>query len=111
MTTDISKEKVQVNLTNVIVKTLELSTAHVSEATTKWIDASIHDSSVLVVYDKSEFGWFIKVPNFSIEQTQELNLVPKDLLGILKMAYDNDCQWVMFDYIANEIEGLPVYKN
>ena len=91
-----------------IVKMLELSTIHVKQETSKWLDEQVLLScAIITIYDKEDYGWFIPLT----EETLSEPKVPKDLAIVLKYAKEHGCSWVMFDQDCDEGEvDLPVYE-
>ena len=103
------------------VKTLDCSTAHISKATAdrlmlqkSLVDRADGDESPeylpLIVYDKDEYGWFIKVPG---KEDLDLSLVreelPGDLYLVLRYALESKCSWIVFDCDGADVEGLPKF--
>ncbi len=97
-----------------INKMLTLSTAHISEATAEllqrcnaadWDDPSIEDVP-LVVYEKSDYGWFVVVPN----DLFRINRTPPDLLMLFRLAQAQGCTWIMFDRDVEPVANLPTFN-
>lgn len=89
-----------------IEKMMTLSTIHITESTSKYLDRE--DRAELVVYPKSEYGWFIYLGLDSLKD--ELLLIPKDLVEIIQFAIKNDCMWLCLDCDGDEEESLPIYE-
>ena len=91
-----------------IVKTLVLTTAHVTEETAQWLDS---DPDQLVVYNKEsgedQYGWFI--PVYMAQEVLE-EAIPEELKEIIQFADAHKCTWIMFDRDADEIDELPVFE-
>ena len=100
------------------MKTLDCSTGHISKATADRLTLQYaltdEDESPehlpLIIYNKDEYGWFIKVPR---KEDLDLGLVreelPGDLYLVLRCAMENECSWVMFDCDGADVEGLPKF--
>lgn len=89
-----------------IYKYLDLSTAHITKETDRFLDReSQWQMSDVIVY-KKECGYFVCVP----EDITELVNVPDDLKACLKLAQKHHCQWLMLDGGAEIVEGLTTYK-
>lgn len=92
-----------------IVRMLDISTAHVTEETMGWLDTvGVSGVSPLVVYDKSEYGWWVYTPP-EWEETETAD-IPADLLAVLTYAKGKNCAWVMFDCDSDRIDELPQYQ-
>lgn len=88
-----------------IAQMLTLSTAHIKEETADFLD---NEDYALVVYPKSEYGWFILADLDSLSE-EELSLIPNDLMAVIQFAKENGCSWLCLDRDGSEIEQLPVY--
>lgn len=95
------------NITSPLHTMLELSTAHVSPETLKFLGEQAQDDSpVLITYEKDVYGYFVLIlPNDDLSRSD----VPKDLLGIIHYAKEHDFNWIMFDCDALTLPDLPVY--
>jgi transcriptional regulator with XRE-family HTH domain len=102
-----------------IVKTIVLSTNHVSLDTAKWLDG--HTEKGIVVYQKGEVGWLIPLWENLINEIVEDKSnpkstrypnrrdVPDDLLNVLKFAEEHGCKWIMFDRDADLVDDLEEF--
>ena len=89
-----------------IYKYLDLSTAHITRETDRFLDReSQWQLTEIIVYNK-ERGYFICVP----ENINELVNVPKDLKACLKLAQKHGCSWLVLDGDAEIVEGLKTYE-
>lgn len=95
-------------MSGAIVKTLQLSTYHISMNTKDWIDESLAGILPITIYEKSIYGWFILVPQIK-EDADRLSQIPNDLRGIIEYALKQDCTWVMLDCDADTIPELPTF--
>jgi len=84
-----------------ILKTLELSTAHVKPSTLN----PPHKTLLLAAYPE---GAFFVVPQDD-EDWKPYRDVPDDLLTVLKTARRLECDLVRFDCDADLYEGLATY--
>lgn len=88
-----------------ISKMLTLSTGHIEPKTAKQLDnQSIRG---LIIYNKSEYGWFINLLSELIEEVKDL--IPKDLLHVIHFALDQGCEWLCLDRDGAMLKELPVY--
>lgn len=96
----------------IITKTLELSTAHISQETNSLLlESQTTDCHFpLIVYNKPDYGYWIVVPSEASDWEYAQDHIPKELMGILQYAKERDCSWVMLDRDAYEIEELPTYE-
>lgn len=96
---------------NVIVKTLQLSTAHISRETAKWIERCLEEFDVpdLIIYEKQTYGWFILVPN-PVDSPERLSDVPDDLRRVIEYAIKHECYWVVLDCDADCTSELPEFE-
>lgn len=89
-----------------IYKYLDLSTAHITPETDRFLDReSQWQLSEVTVYNK-ERGYFVHVP----EKISELVNVPNDLKKCLKLAKKHGCNWLVLDGDAEIVEGLKTYE-
>ncbi|GGG18510.1 DUF5983 family protein [Paenibacillus abyssi] len=95
-------------MSDTIVKTLVLSTGHISKETKEWIDKSDEEPVPLTIYEKSIYGWMILVPQDD-RDAELLKDVPESLQAVIEYAVRHDCSWVMLDCDANCIPELPQY--
>lgn len=94
-----------------VLKMLELSTAHITENTAKWIDDNVisqrsrtlGDDEYIIAYPKHVYGWFIPLG-------QSFDAAPGDLKKVVEKAEELKCQWIMFDRDADEVNGLKTYN-
>jgi hypothetical protein len=84
----------------VIFRMLDLSTAHVSDETRQRLD----DGELIPAgYAKGEYGWFVPVIDNDDDHT------PPELRAIMEFARKQNCQWLMFDRDADQIDGLATF--
>ena len=83
-----------------IDRMLTLSTAHVTKGTAALLDAGKVD---LASY-KTEYGWFIHLPDFLSEYD-----IPSDLKACAKFAKKHGCIWLHFDRDADTVDELSKY--
>lgn len=98
---------------------LDLSTAHVSDATATLLDGFDRGlcterlreldwpAMTIAPYD---CGWFISVPDIDHVDVQQFNSMPDDLRAVLTHAFEQGAMLVRFDRDADFIDGLPVYE-
>lgn len=87
-----------------ISKMLTISTAHITKETAEWLD----EKDILIVYKKSDYGWFILVSDWDdVVETEE---IPEDLRKILRFADDLDCRWLCLDCDGDILSYLDVYN-
>lgn len=92
-----------------IVRMLDLSTAHITEQTGLWLDTTALDSgSPVVTYEKKEYGWLISIP--STWEYVKAERIPGDLLAVMTYARAKKCEWIMFDRDSDEVRKLPTYE-
>ncbi|MCC2248928.1 hypothetical protein JUJ52_03015 [Virgibacillus sp. AGTR] len=88
---------------------LVLSTAHLTNDDRKWLnEQTVHNNPRLVVYPKSEYGWFIPI----IEDSDFLKEdVPENIVKLLQFTRVTRCTWLMLDRDADIINELPIYRD
>lgn len=85
---------------------LQLSTANLSLNTVNEIDQTLTQTSEslwakeLTIYPKSEYGYFVCVPEEVPENT------PSELKKILEVAFHNGCYYVEFDQALDDMEDV-----
>jgi hypothetical protein len=91
-----------------IVKMLDISTAHITDSTAVWLtDVGVNGSSPIIVYEKAEYGWLVFVPDMWDEGRADQT--PGDLLAVITYAKAIGCTWVMLDCDGERIPELPIY--
>lgn len=89
-----------------IRKVLVCSTAHVTEATSKWLDS---DDCQIACY-KYEYGWFLPILVGLDPWADMPGKIPDELRGLYATAIKNECSMVQLDCDADEIDGLPTWE-
>jgi len=84
-----------------IYKMLTLSTAHINSTTAELLD----QLQSPVVYNKSEYGWFIYL-NYLKDDTN----IPNDLAQVIQFAKDRGIALLCLDCDAETVDGLPTYE-
>lgn len=89
-----------------IMKTLVLSTGHVSKETAEFLDACGVAGNFLIVTSVpfGDYGWL--VPTCAAEEGG----CPADLKVVLEFAARHDCTWVRLDCDGNRIDDLPSWE-
>lgn len=88
-----------------ISKMLTISTAHIRPETAKFLDKEEKECGTgLIVYNKSEFGWFVFVPDAGCLDT------PIDLHECLLLAHLNGCDWLCLDRDGERVDDLQEYE-
>lgn len=91
-----------------IYKYLDLSTAHITPETDRFLDReSQWQLSEVIVYNK-ERGYFVHVPK-DLEKLKQMD-IPKDLKACLRVAQKHGCNWLVLDGDAEIVEGLKTYE-
>ena len=91
-----------------ISKIITLSTAHISPSTMDKLDAN--SSSVPPCFKKDKFGYFMLSNEDVLNDYADNEYFPKDLKQCVEFARLHDCDWIMFDGEADEVEELDVYS-
>ncbi len=91
-----------------ISKMITLSTAHISPDTLDKLDNG--SSAVPPCYKKDEFGYFVLSNKDVLSDYEDNEYFPKDLKQCVEFARVHDCDWIMFDGDAGEVEELDVYS-
>jgi len=93
-----------------IIKMLELSTAHMRKSSVKWIQGALEDEyfSPMVLYPKEGYGFWLHVSQEW--EDNDFQILPYDLLAIAMYAKGLGAEWIMFDRDAPPIDGLPTYE-
>lgn len=85
-----------------IVKTLTLSTAHISSDTARWIDSG---QSHIIAYPKADYGWFIYFGD-----TDKEKILQEDIKRIFELAQAKNCDLICIDRDGEVVDGLPIYN-
>jgi len=87
-----------------VCKILEVSTAHISEATANLVQCQL---ASVISFEKGDYGWLVYVPSEPGREAEEG--FPPDLRTCMEFARSLDCDWIMFDRDGVVIEALPDY--
>jgi hypothetical protein len=93
---------------------LALNTNHISEKTRDFLDENGRATESewrmpeIVVYSKSEYGWFI--PMVSSVDEPNADHLPHDLLAIFMFMQKHGYTWLMLDCDVEPIEELPIFN-
>ena len=87
-----------------ICKMMVMSSGHVSERTAALL--ALPGKVNVPVFPKADYGWFIFVSAWE-NYKEEL---PDDLKACLKLAEDNDCDWLCLDRDGEQYPNLPYYN-
>ncbi len=80
---------------------LEVSTAHLTHETAKWLDGGGAHIIGIVPYEK--YGWWVYVGGNLNENT------PPDLIRLINHAADCGCDWILFDCDAHIVSQFPTF--
>lgn len=100
-----------------ITRMLTLSTAHVTEE----VCNALHHASrphhsrgttniPFVVYEKSEYGYFIYITKDIMEDTFALEKCPSVLLDVAKFAFEQGCELLCLDRDCPPLTELKTYE-
>ncbi|MFJ8236376.1 hypothetical protein ACIQ34_11585 [Ureibacillus sp. NPDC094379] len=101
-----------------INKVLTLSTAHIKLDTAVYILDLIEQGketgwNELVIYDKPGSGWMINTSDVEDEELMVsedvIPMLPFELLDLLRLAKDHDCEWLCLNKYIEPMDGLPVF--
>lgn len=88
-----------------IGKFLEISTEHISEKSAKNFEKS--RPSFIHQY---KYGFYIMMPKLESVVDFMRGLLPDDVVGLMKYAWENDIQMIILDGDAEIVNDLPVYE-
>lgn len=89
-----------------ITRCLTIATSHITEETdAKLCEPNWCGTMGLSVYDKEDYGYWIWC-DIDIETIARL---PEDLRACIKLAKENNCDWLCLDCDGCEVDGLPTY--
>lgn len=88
-----------------ISRVFTMSTIHISEATLKSIEhGDLKDA--LVVYPKSEYGFFVYVGEENIDDD---SILPEDLSSVVQFARQSECSIICIDRDGPEYDFFKIY--
>jgi hypothetical protein len=64
-----------------------------------------------VIATERKYGWLLWVPEDTQERVEEYPDTPASVAALWRVANDNDCQYVLLDADADEVDGLPMYSD
>ena len=91
-------------------KMITISLAHITSETYEWLTEEVEEEDIqipVVVYAKSEYGFFIYIPE---DIRTEHDNIPADLLDCVLFADRNDCRWLCLDRDGEISDGLVAYN-
>lgn len=94
-----------------IARMLTISTAHISKETADLLAGDVDFGidvcwgACLSVYNKGDYGWLV----FADAANTGHPGMPADLAACLRLAQENDCEWLCLDRDGDVVESLPVY--
>lgn len=92
-----------------ITKMLTISTAHISEESSEYLE-NVHDK--LVVYDKGDYGWMIVIDDNIKDFCNTIgnSNIPSDIISCMIFARECGCDWLCLDCDGMVIDGLETYS-
>lgn len=88
-----------------ITKMITISTAHIKESTTSFLDETL----LLPVYP-SDYFYTIWIEDDTEYYDTFKNAIPKDLWDCIMFAHNLGCQWLRLDGDGEIVGELPVYE-
>ena len=89
-----------------ICSMITVSAAHITTETADMLDREDDENNLgLCVYPKSEYGWFVYVPDCT-----DFPNIPDDLRRLLAFAYVHNCGILCIDGDGPEVLGFPKYS-
>ena len=88
-----------------ITKMVTISTAHIKESTTSFLDETL----LLPVYP-SDYFYTIWIEDDTEYYDTFKNAIPKDLWDCIMFAHNLGCQWLRLDGDGEIVGELPVYE-
>lgn len=89
-----------------ISKMLTLSTAHISEKTSKRLTKDPDDNNLGLCVYPTEYGWFIMINEQTVKDTEHL---PKELANLIKFANDLGCKVLHLDCDGETVDYLETF--
>ncbi len=89
---------------------LDLSSGHLSPGTWAWLDRATGDEAVRdsanpsaeILGGRTRYGWFV----YAYEDPTAP--IPDDLAAVMRLARQQDCEYLLLDCDAEPMEDLPV---
>ena len=92
-----------------ITRCLTIATSHITEETETNLRNDLWCCQMEIsVYEKCEYGYWIWCNNIDLSGESFARL-PKDLRACVKLAKENNCEWLCLDCDGCEVESLPTY--
>ena len=88
-----------------ITKMITISTAHIKESTTSFLDETL----LLPVYP-SDYFYTIWIEDDTEYYDTFKNAIPNDLWACIMFAHNLGCQWLCLDGDGKIVDELPVYE-
>ena len=88
-----------------ISRMLTINTCHITERTAAMLN-STPSRIPLPIYPKGEFGWFIYLDNYTINQKEQIREIPSELWNCLMLVKRKECNWLCLDCDGEEIDEL-----
>ncbi len=95
-----------------ITSILTLSTVHVSEKTREMLDEEPETNTMtLSVYQKSDYGWFVYIPDDVAKGLESKDGIPEDLKACVTLAIEHGCSILCLDCDGPELDALAKYED
>lgn len=98
-----------------IQKVLTVSITHIPEEIAIKIERVCNKTAIyytgisnLSIYKKAEYGWWIYVPKNMTDSFTNRDVI-KELQPLIKLACENNCEWLCIDRDGDVVDFLPVY--
>ena len=93
-----------------ISKMLTISTAHIHPYHVSFLDDEVrYGKTSLIVYEKSEYGWFVYTGEIMFEEWRQSE-IPSSIKDCMMFARNNGCQWLCLDRDGGIVDALPEYE-
>lgn len=93
-----------------IMSMMEISTAHIKEQTSLFLNDEDRINDVgMIVYKKEDCGWFIWISG-KLERDYGNKEIPEDLWECMVYAWESNCDWLVLDHDGEVDEYLETYE-
>jgi hypothetical protein len=90
---------------------LIVSSAHIQQKDNNLLYTSVHDVNLgAIVYELGEYGYMIYVREFASNSTLKAIGFSKDFINLVKLAQDNNCEYLRIDRDGPLFDELPTFE-
>jgi hypothetical protein len=92
-----------------IIRVLDASTSHLPEQVCEDLNGWDGVIAYAVSNSDDQYGWLLHVPQDPVAKADDSDGFPSEVLTLQRFARGLDCDYVLLDRDAEQVEGLPTW--